>query len=67
VPLRSEVGDGTVDGLYLQDHACAKTKGIVVHLAVLVKGEVTEVVHIYLGKALVLGTLDYGVVEGRLQ
>lgn len=63
VTLCGEVGDGTVDGFDLQDHARAETKGVVVHLAVLVKGEVAEVVHIYFGKALVLGTLHYGVVE----
>ena len=67
VALGGEVGDEPVDGFDLQHHTRSETEGIVIYFAVLVQGPVAQVMHVYLAQPTVLGTLNDGVVERRLQ
>ena len=61
------MGDEPVDRLYLKHHTGAETKSIVVHLAVFVKGPVTEVMDMNLAEPFLFRPLDNRVVERRLQ
>ena len=67
LPLGGKLADDAVDRLDLQHHSGTKTERIVIDLAMLVKGVVTEIVDVDLAETFVLGTLNDRVVEWRLQ
>lgn len=46
VAFGGQLTDNAVDRLYLQDHTCAKAKGIIVHLAMFIQSVITQVVYI---------------------
>ena len=57
----------TPHGLNLHHHARLATKGVIIHLAVLAQAPVAQVVHVNLHQALVLGPLQDGGVQRRLE
>ena len=67
MPLGGQFGDDTVDRLYLQHHPRAKTKRVIIHLAMFIQGVVAQVVHINLSQTLVLRPLHDRVVQRRFQ